>query len=95
MKASARHILVKDEELCHKIKTTIESGAEFTAMAKKYSLCPSAERGGELGVFRKGMMVKEFDEVVFSRPLRMLHGPVKTAFGFHLIEILQRDKSHM
>ncbi|AOE49630.1 peptidylprolyl isomerase [Kangiella sediminilitoris] len=93
MKASARHILVKDEELCKKIKQTIEFGADFAALAKKYSLCSSAERGGELGVFRKGMMVKEFDDVVFTLPTKILHGPVKSCFGFHLIEILHRENT--
>lgn len=91
MKASARHILVTDEDLCQEIKKSIESGVDFSEMAEKHSVCPSGSRGGELGVFRRGMMVKEFDDVVFTRSLKILHGPIKTTFGFHLIEIMDRD----
>ncbi|RDX37301.1 peptidylprolyl isomerase [Kangiella sp. HD9-110m-PIT-SAG07] len=91
MRASARHILVTDEDLCQEIKVNIESGVDFSEMAAKHSVCPSGTRGGELGVFRRGMMVKEFDEVVFTRSLKIIHGPVQTAFGFHLIEITDRD----
>ncbi len=93
MRASARHILVTDEDLCQEIKNNIESGVDFTEMAEKHSVCPSGTRGGELGIFRRGMMVKEFDEVVFTRSLKIIHGPIKTAFGFHLIEIMDRDVS--
>ncbi|MBV35656.1 MAG: peptidylprolyl isomerase [Rickettsiales bacterium] len=93
MKASARHILVSDKKLCQNIKKEIESGAEFSLMASKHSQCPSASRGGELGIFRKGMMVEAFDEVVFSQPLKVVHGPVKTSFGYHLIEIIEREES--
>jgi peptidyl-prolyl cis-trans isomerase C len=92
MKASARHILVTDEDLCKEIKKSIESGAEFSEMASKHSICPSGSRGGELGVFRRGMMVKEFDEVVFTRPTKIIHGPVRASFGYHLIEIKDRKK---
>lgn len=90
-KASARHILVTDEDVCQEIKKDIESGVDFSTMATKHSICPSGSRGGELGVFRPGMMVKEFDDVVFTRPMNILHGPVKTTFGFHLIEVTERS----
>ncbi|GAA4355922.1 peptidylprolyl isomerase [Kangiella marina] len=93
MKASARHILVSDEQLCQEIKKNIESGMDFSEMAVKHSVCPSGSRGGDLGVFRPGMMVKEFDEVVFTRSLKVIHGPVRTPFGFHLIEVTERNKS--
>lgn len=89
-KASARHILVTDKGLCHEIKKNIESGVDFSAMAIKHSICESGSRGGELGVFRPGMMVKEFDDVVFMQSMNTLHGPVKTTFGFHLIEVTER-----
>ena len=61
-------------------------------MATKHSVCPSGSRGGELGVFRRGMMVKEFDDVVFTRPTNVIHGPVETSFGYHLIEIIERGQ---
>lgn len=90
-KASARHILVSCEELCKDIKKDIESGVDFSAMAMKHSQCISGRRGGELGVFEKGTMVREFDEVAFTSPLNTIQGPVKTEFGYHLIEIKNRS----
>jgi len=89
--ASARHILVKTEGECNELKTKIINGEDFAAMAKEHSLCPSGHRGGDLGQFSQGQMVKEFDEIVFSAELNQVHGPVKTQFGYHLIEITNRS----
>ncbi|NVK21579.1 MAG: peptidylprolyl isomerase [Kangiellaceae bacterium] len=89
-KAKARHILVSDESLCREIKKDIESGVDFSVMAFKHSQCPSGRRGGDLGTFDRGTMVAEFDQVVFNHSLQAIHGPIKTEFGFHLIEILER-----
>lgn len=89
-KARARHILVADKDACEKLKEQIEAGADFAEMAKKHSQCPSGQQGGELGEFRPGQMVKEFDEVVFKAELGRIHGPVKTQFGYHLIDITSR-----
>ena len=89
-KARARHILVSTQESCDDIKTQIEGGADFAALAAKHSSCPSGKQGGDLGEFGPGQMVKEFDEVVFSAELGKVHGPVKTQFGYHLLEITSR-----
>lgn len=90
--ARARHILVDDEKACEEIKTRIEGGADFAELAREHSKCPSGSRsGGDLGSFGPGQMVREFDEVVFSGDLGQVHGPVKTQFGYHLIEITERD----
>ncbi len=91
-KASARHILVSSEEICQELKEEIESGADFAAVAKEHSQCPSGRDGGNLGVFGPGQMVKEFDEVVFSGEVGVVHGPVKTQFGYHLIDITTRTE---
>lgn len=91
-KASARHILVKSETECQDLKKQIEEGADFGDIAKKHSLCPSGQQGGDLGEFGQGMMVPEFDKVVFSEIIGKVHGPVKTAFGYHLIEITNRTE---
>ena len=88
--ASARHILVDTEEKCNELKQEIEGGADFAEVAKEHSSCPSGARGGELGQFGPGQMVKEFDEVVFSGELNTVHGPVQTQFGYHLLEITER-----
>jgi len=88
--ATARHILVATEAQCLQLKTEIEAGADFAEVAKKNSSCPSRMQGGDLGAFRPGQMVKEFDEVVFSGEINKVLGPVKTQFGYHLIEITRR-----
>ena len=59
-------------------------------MAKKHSICSSAKRGGDLGEFKKGQMVKSFDDVVFKKPILKVHGPIKTKFGYHIIKTLYR-----
>ena len=89
--ATARHILVDSKEQCEEIKTQIEGGADFADMAKAHSSCPSGQKGGDLGRFRPGQMVPEFDRVVFNDDVGKVHGPVQTQFGFHLIEITSRD----
>jgi peptidyl-prolyl cis-trans isomerase C len=89
-KASARHILVSSQEAADKLKTEIEAGADFADVAKKHSSCPSGKQGGDLGTFRQGQMVPEFDKVVFHDEVGKVHGPVKTQFGWHLIEITSR-----
>ncbi len=90
--AMARHILVSSKELCDNLKTQIENGADFAALAAAHSSCPSGKKGGDLGSFSKGQMVKEFDDVVFVDEVGKVHGPVQTQFGFHLIEITNRTE---
>jgi len=89
-KASARHILVDTKETAEKLKTDIEGGADFGDVAREHSSCPSGQQGGDLGTFRQGQMVPEFDKVVFRDEVGKVHGPVKTQFGWHLIEITSR-----
>jgi peptidyl-prolyl cis-trans isomerase C len=88
--ARARHILVKTEDACTALKTEIEGGADFAAVAKQHSQCPSGQEGGELGEFGPGQMVPEFDQVVFNEEVGKVHGPIKTQFGFHLVEVTSR-----
>jgi peptidyl-prolyl cis-trans isomerase C len=89
-KAQARHILVDTEEKCNDLKQQIADGADFADVARDNSSCPSGKTGGDLGEFGPGQMVKEFDEVVFSGEIGVVHGPVKTQFGYHLLEITSR-----
>ena len=89
-RARARHILVDSQEDCESLKTQIDGGADFAALAREHSRCPSGQEGGDLGEFGPGQMVREFDEVVFSAEVGKVHGPVKTDFGYHLIEITSR-----
>lgn len=90
-KATARHILVPTEEKCNELKAAIEGGADFAKIAKDNSTCPSGRDGGDLGSFGPGQMVKEFDTVVFSAPVNVVQGPVKTQFGYHLLEVTSRQ----
>ena len=89
--ATARHLLVDSEEKCQQLKTEIENGADFTDVARANSSCPSSAQGGDLGSFGPGQMVPEFDAVVFSAPVNTVQGPVKTQFGYHLLEVTSRQ----
>ncbi len=90
--ASARHILVDSEDECNKLKSQIEEGTDFAKAAEEHSQCPSGKKGGALGEFGPGQMVPEFDKVVFSAEVGKVQGPVKTDFGYHLIEITSRTE---
>ncbi len=90
--ASARHILVAEEATCESLKAQILEGADFAEVAREHSQCPSGQEGGALGEFSPGQMVPEFDQVVFSAEVNQVHGPVKTQFGYHLIEITSRSE---
>jgi peptidyl-prolyl cis-trans isomerase C len=89
--ACACHILVKERKLAEDLLARLAKGEDFGKLAKKYSTCPSKKKGGNLGEFFKGDMVKAFDDVVFKRPILKVHGPIKTQFGFHLIKTLYRS----
>lgn len=88
--ANARHILVPTEKECLSLKEKITAGEKFEDIAKKHSKCPSGQKGGDLGTFSPGQMVREFDTVVFKDAVNVVHGPVKTQFGYHLVEITRR-----
>lgn len=89
--AAARHILVDNENTCNELKAKIEAGEDFAKLAQDHSQCPSGRRGGDLGTFGPGQMVPEFDKVVFSAPVNQVQGPVKTQFGYHLLEVTERQ----
>ena len=90
--ATARHILVSSEAKCNELKVQIEQGADFAELARQHSSCPSGRSGGDLGEFGSGMMVPEFDKVVFSADVNTVQGPVKTQFGYHLLEVTSRTE---
>ena len=82
---SAAHILVKTEKEAKDIKEEILKGRGFADAAKRSSTCPSREKGGDLGWFGRGQMVKPFEDAAFNAKKGDLVGPVKTEFGWHLI----------
>jgi len=101
-KVSASHILVKEEELCKKLKELFDGMAssgssqeqvatKFAEMATSKSTCPSSKSGGSLGTFSPGQMVPAFDQVCWSAPVGVVQGPVATQFGFHLILVTERN----
>jgi len=89
-KATARHILVDSEEQCQSLKDQINAGEDFAGLAREHSKCPSGRNGGDLGEFGPGQMVEAFDKVVFSAEVNTVQGPVKTEFGYHLLEVTSR-----
>ena len=89
--AMAKHILVKTREEAERLKKQLTLGASFETLAKKHSTCPSKKRGGDLGEIKKGQLVKPVEKVIFTQALKKVHGPVKSQFGFHLIQVYYRD----
>jgi len=89
--ASARHILVETEAECQDLIDQIQDGADFAQLAASHSKCPSGRRGGELGTFGRGQMVPEFDKAVFEGEIGKPLGPVKTQFGYHVVEVTSRS----
>ena len=81
----ASHILVPEKVDAEKLKLEIKTFDDFQQLAKIYSQCPSGQKGGYLGCFGKGQMVKEFERAAFNAETDQVVGPVKTEFGYHLI----------
>ncbi|MHA1978260.1 MAG: peptidylprolyl isomerase [Candidatus Hodarchaeales archaeon] len=86
-KIQARHILVDKKTLAENIIEEINTGAKFEEMARKHSTCPSKKKGGSLGEFGRGAMVKAFETAAFAlQKNQMTQIPVKTKFGYHIIK---------
>jgi foldase protein PrsA len=89
--AKARHILVPDPKTAQKVEADLKSGKDFAAEAKQYSTDPgSRDKGGELGWFRRGQMVPAFEKYAFSGPLNQTSAPIKSPFGYHIIQVEDR-----
>ena len=87
----ARHILIKDQAKAEAILERLKKGEDFNKLAKKFSTCHSKNNGGDLGEIRKGQLVKPVENVIFKKALKIFHGPVKSQFGFHIIQVYYRD----
>ncbi len=91
---NAKHILVAEEDKCNEILKAIENGeVVFEEAAQQNSTCPSGQKGGDLGAFGKGQMVKEFEEAAFAAEIGQVVGPVKTQFGYHLIKVEAKNEA--
>lgn len=80
------HILVKTEQEALEIIEDLHDGVSFSALAEMKSMCPSRKRGGDLGPFGRGQMVKPFEKAAFALEKGATSGPVKTEFGWHVIK---------
>jgi foldase protein PrsA len=88
----ARHILVADLATANKVEADLKAGKNFADEAKKYSMDPgSKDKGGELGLFRRGQMVPAFDAAAFSLPIGQISKPVKSPFGYHIIQVEEKQ----
>ncbi len=88
-KVHCAHILVKTETEAKAVKVRLDKGEKFGAIAQQVSLCPSGKKGGDLGKFGRGQMVKEFEKAAFELEKGAVSGPVKTQFGYHIIKRLE------
>lgn len=88
-KIHCAHILVKTRQEAEKVLERLKKGEKFANIAKQVSLCPSSKRGGDLGTFGKGQMVKEFEKAAFALEKGQISPIVKTRFGYHIIKRLE------
>ena len=86
-KVSASHILVKTEGEAYVVLQKLRQGESFEKLALEKSICPSRKKGGSLGWFGRGQMVKEFEVAAFNGKKGQLLGPIKTQFGYHIIRV--------
>jgi len=94
--AEARHILVDSLEEANEIIGLLDLGSDFAELAKERSKDPgSKDQGGNLGFFKPGAMVPEFDEAVFSMEIGQISEPVETMHGFHIIELLDKKSGRV
>jgi peptidyl-prolyl cis-trans isomerase C len=85
-KVHCAHILVKKLTEAQELKARLDKGENFAEIAKKVSLCSSGKKGGDLGSFGRGQMVKPFEVVAFKLEKGQISDPVKTEFGYHIIK---------
>jgi len=85
-KVRASHILVEKQSQALKVLEELKAGTDFRELAKKYSTCPSSKKGGDLGQFGRGQMVREFEQAAFALKAGQVSEPVKTQFGYHIIK---------
>ncbi len=93
-KVHAKHILVKTKEDAEKVLAELKKGTKWDDVARKYSIDKSnASKGGDLGTFTRGRMVKPFEDAVFSMKPGEISGPVKTKYGYHIIKLISKTPS--
>jgi len=86
----ASHILTSTEEEAKKAQDELNAGVDFTEVAKKYSKDLTKDRGGDLGYFKKGQMIPEFEKTAFSLEINQISDIIKSRFGYHIIKLSDR-----
>lgn len=84
-RSSATRTREEAQQLIADVKDQLIDGGEFAELAQTHSDCPSAQKGGDLGTFGRGQMVKAFEEVAFGLDIDAVSGIVETSFGYHII----------
>lgn len=87
-KIHCAHILVEKQSVAQEIKAKLTGGESFSKLAQQYSIDVSKKRGGDLGLFGRGVMVKEFEKAAFALEKGQVSDIVKTQFGYHIIKRL-------
>ena len=87
MEWKASHILIKDRRLAEELLKKIKQGANFESLAREYSTCPSKSKGGDLGWFGPGQMVKPFEDTVKKTGAGSVSDVISTQFGYHIIKV--------
>ncbi len=90
MEWKASHILVKNRGQAEQLLKKIKTGGRFEAMARDFSTCPSKAKGGDLGWFGPGQMVRPFEEAVKRLGIGSISPIISTQFGFHIIKLTGR-----
>lgn len=88
----ASHILVKDEKTAQEVEKKLKDGEDFAKLAKEYSQDGSAQSGGDLGYFKSGQMVAEFEEAAQKLKVGEISDPVKTQYGYHIIKLTDKKE---
>lgn len=86
MRSTASRSKEEAQQQITSIKSELDGGADFAALAKQHSDCPSAGKGGDLGRFGRGQMVGEFEDAAFGLPVGGTSDIVETPFGYHIIQ---------
>lgn len=87
---TASHILVEEEDTAKEVLKKLKEGSDFSELAKNYSIDGSAEKGGKLGSFTRGRMVKPFEEAAFALNVGEISDIVKTQYGYHIIKVTDK-----
>ena len=86
MEWKASHILVKDRNQAQELLRRLKQGANFESVAREFSTCPSKSKGGDLGWFGPGKMVRQFEDALKRIGIGSLSDVVSTQFGYHIIK---------